>query len=387
MKNKNKGITLIALIVTIVVLIILAGVAISIALGENGIFTKSKLAADTYVNAAANEVEELQKAESIIDELIESKTDPYNGQATADEVVPQLFMYEIINPATASTEEGVDGITKLADTSDTIKIAATSTKPTAKIVGINYDTAFGSLAEYTSYPDIAGSGYDNTSTEESLAKFENIVKNNYSKLVIPAKVKLNENGDYDPNGTIYTITQVGACGSFYDSIGFGLVQPFINNVTEIVLPNTIVSLNDDYRLGENEGLYSAFGNSAIVNIDLPNSLVTIGFGAFAQCNSLTSITIPSSVTSIGSGAFRNCINLTSVTIPSSVTSIGDFAFGNCSSLTSVTIPDSVTSIGTDAFYNLAENSTIYVESQAVADLLEGKYFSYYTTVVVDPSKF
>ena len=61
MKNKNNGITLIALIVTIVVLIIIAGVTLNIALGENGIFTKAKQAADTYKNAAANEVAELDK--------------------------------------------------------------------------------------------------------------------------------------------------------------------------------------------------------------------------------------------------------------------------------------------------------------------------------------
>ena len=41
LKNK-KGITLIALVVTIVVLLILAGVTISLLLDENGIITKSK---------------------------------------------------------------------------------------------------------------------------------------------------------------------------------------------------------------------------------------------------------------------------------------------------------------------------------------------------------
>ena len=40
-KNKNKGITLIALIVTIIVLIILAGVAISMLRGENGILARA----------------------------------------------------------------------------------------------------------------------------------------------------------------------------------------------------------------------------------------------------------------------------------------------------------------------------------------------------------
>jgi hypothetical protein len=45
--------------------------------------------------------------------------------------------------------------------------------------------------------------------------------------------------------------------------------------------------------------------------------------------------IPNSVTSIGVGAFCGCSGLTSITIPNSVTSIGEYAFENCY-LTSVT---------------------------------------------------
>jgi hypothetical protein len=44
---------------------------------------------------------------------------------------------------------------------------------------------------------------------------------------------------------------------------------------------------------------------------IPDSVTSIGAGAFAQTN-LTSVTIPGSVTSIGNGAFSDCTSLTSV---------------------------------------------------------------------------
>jgi len=64
---------------------------------------------------------------------------------------------------------------------------------------------------------------------------------------------------------------------------------------------------------------------------------------------LIEVIIPDSVTTIGNGAFKECINLTSINIPDSVTTIGSEAFSGCSSLTNVTIPDSVTDIGASAF--------------------------------------
>lgn len=64
---------------------------------------------------------------------------------------------------------------------------------------------------------------------------------------------------------------------------------------------------------------------------------------------ITSITIPNSVTSIGGGAFKDCSGLTSIEIPNSVTSIGERAFEGCTGLFSIDVPNSVTSIGDKAF--------------------------------------
>ena len=95
------------------------------------------------------------------------------------------------------------------------------------------------------------------------------------------------------------------------------------------------------------------------NTIIPNSVISIGEGAFVGCAGLTSITIPNSVTSIGSSAFSSCAGLTSVTIGNSVTSIENWAFGWCSGLTSITIPNSVTSIGNAVFYNCENLADVY----------------------------
>lgn len=58
MFKKERGITLVALVVTIVVLLILAGVSISMVLGNNGIVTKAQASQAAQDKAYAREVVE-----------------------------------------------------------------------------------------------------------------------------------------------------------------------------------------------------------------------------------------------------------------------------------------------------------------------------------------
>ena len=149
------------------------------------------------------------------------------------------------------------------------------------------------------------------------------------------------------------------------------------------IPNSVTSIG--------EGAFS--GYSSLTNINIPNSVTVIGELAFDGCIGLTAINIPNSVTTIGEGAFSDCSNLTSIsvvsdnpkydsrnncnaiietttntliagckntTIPKSVTVIGELAFSGCTSLTAINIPNSVTSIGRSAFYGCSSLTNINI---------------------------
>ena len=88
----------------------------------------------------------------------------------------------------------------------------------------------------------------------------------------------------------------------------------------------------------------------IVDVEIPDSVTSIGSQAFQNCGNLKSIVIPDSVTDLGYGAFHSCGKLESVTIRGRVNIIDDRAFESCISLKSIIIPDGVTRIGAWAFY-------------------------------------
>lgn len=110
-------------------------------------------------------------------------------------------------------------------------------------------------------------------------------------------------------------------------------------IMSYIIPDSVTSIGDG----------AFFNCSSLSSLVIPNSVVSIGDGAFRGCSSLSSLAIPNSVTSIGDSAFEDCSSLRSLVIADSVTSIGDFAFNGCSSLCSLVIPDSVVSIGNGAF--------------------------------------
>ena len=66
LKYDKRGITLIALVITIIVLLILAGVSIAMLTGQNGILTQAQIAKNETENAAKQEEMDLARLEAII---------------------------------------------------------------------------------------------------------------------------------------------------------------------------------------------------------------------------------------------------------------------------------------------------------------------------------
>ena len=129
-------------------------------------------------------------------------------------------------------------------------------------------------------------------------------------------------------------------------------------IPDAPFPNSVTSFTFGEKV-EHVPAYLCYDMSVLASITIPNSVTSIGGGAFSGCSSLTSVTIPNSVTSIGNDAFYGCSSLTSVAIPSSVTSIEERTFEGCSSLTSVIIPNGVTNID-GVFYGCSSLTSVTI---------------------------
>lgn len=117
--------------------------------------------------------------------------------------------------------------------------------------------------------------------------------------------------------------------------------------------------------------------SAVTEVVLPDSLVTIGKKAFMNCDALQSITLPSGVKTIGECAFYGS-GLSEITLNEGLERIEQEAFQNCKQLTSIRLPASIREIGIRAVgFNLDDKAVpgfiVYfaAENANIMDYLQG----------------
>ena len=146
------------------------------------------------------------------------------------------------------------------------------------------------------------------------------------------------------------------------SIGWGAFKNCMG-LTSVTIGNSVTSI----------GEYAFYDCKGITSISIPNSVTSIGEYAFYDCAGITKLSIGRRVTSISNYAFTNCKGITSVSIPNSVTSIGDDAFSGCTGLTSVMVGNSVTSIGEKTFYGCTGLTSVTIPN-SVTNIAGGTFY-------------
>lgn len=161
------------------------------------------------------------------------------------------------------------------------------------------------------------------------------------------------NWDWDTKtGATFTVTVAAATSKFDFDKTTGTIKEYNGTDTVVVIPSKINGVTVETISN------TAFQNSAVTSVTIPDSVTAIYSGAFANCSQLTNISIPNSVTFIGFSTFEHCTSLKSITLPSSLSSISEALFSGCSQLTTIHIPVSVTFIENDAFDGCPSSMTV-----------------------------
>ena len=150
MKN-NKGITLVALVVTIVVLLILAGVSINLVLGNNGIIAKAQEAKTKQAEASQND---LKGMNSLIEQMESTLNGSGNGGKTEPETVPYLPSDDFHYDTSTSIDTGL--VIKDGKENEYVWVVVPRTAAVYKTTGLGKTTF--TDADYTSIY-VTESGY------------------------------------------------------------------------------------------------------------------------------------------------------------------------------------------------------------------------------------
>ena len=164
-----------------------------------------------------------------------------------------------------------------------------------------------------------------------------------------------------------SITKIGACAFDYNI-----------SLNSITIPNSVVKIGD----------FCFDGCRSLKQITIPKSVTSIGRGAFYSCYNLQSIVVESGNKKYDSRENCNAIIETSTNtlivgckktiIPNSVKSIGNGAFFKCIKLKSINIPESITNILKYSFYKCENLKTIVIGNNEykVNEIVDGKCKAY-----------
>lgn len=171
-------------------------------------------------------------------------------------------------------------------------------------------------------------------------------------------------------GQPYTVTAIG------DS-AFKSLSP-LKNVSSVFIPATVLSIGSHafsycnslttVTFAEDSQLKSIGGSAfygtehahpRFKEIQIPDSVETIGNAAFRYCQDLERITLPSTLQKLSNTTFHGCTALSEVTFPASLKTIEKGAFIGCRKLSEVKLPASLTTIQSYVFDSCSSLETVF----------------------------
>ena len=193
-KEAQKGITLIALVITIIVLLILAGVSIAMLTGQNGILTQA--------NNAKNETELASAKEKVELAVIGAISQTRDGTLTVGKLRTELANYGgTVEGDTFPVTAKVDGKSFTVDANGNVVLAGSSTEPNPPA-----STENGTLGTVT------GSETKNTTVKDSLG----------NQVVVPAGFKVvNKDANVTDGIVVEDVSHSATAGSQFVWIPVG----------------------------------------------------------------------------------------------------------------------------------------------------------------------
>lgn len=316
--NNASGITLIALVVTIVVLLILAGVSISLVLGDNGIISKSKEArAETVVGQEKDQIE-VSYGAAIVNKLgdaitasdLQAELDKLadttvtdNGNGTLNVLFNDTNHNYTVNKGNIETGETLDWDSILADATENPE---------------NYKHPDQSEANR----DI-GIGTDGEPVNLDLWKYSVINVSEINLCIIGSCVNIP--GYQDSNvidgkiqGTVPQYIKVDGKSDFYPVTKMGITFDGCTSLTTAPsIPTTVRNLYETFN-----------GCTSLTSAPIIPSSVTDAFGTFQNCTSLEiPPVVPSGVKNM-SAMFRGCKKLQGTIVIDANPDLNDYFFIN-----------------------------------------------------------
>ena len=316
--KKANGITLIALVVTIVILVILGTISVNLLIKDGGIISKAKESA--VINAINQKKELVQMA------ITTKNVDKLSGEK--DIVSVEEVLGEIQKSENSTAIYAMKDNKTITATEGTTTFGASFLFP-KETTGINTGIRI-DVDDKLNITNAVKAEVEEATKEESAGIYdsEGNLLASWDRLEEEYNLDIEENSQ--GNSMDYVLNQ----DEFKDKTGLKIIIPegvtsigraFRNcsNLTSIEIPEGVTTI----------GKYTFIACSNLTSVEIPEGVTSIEYRAFAQCSSLTNIEIPSSVTTIGSGAFLYCSNL-EITVPSTVETIEDeSAFKGCKSVT------------------------------------------------------